>query len=196
VGTTTDYIVVIQYNGAPVGLKFTAAGVFEKVLEQQDGPQMRGQPGRPGAPFGDRNNPKQDTVAINDIPLDVIDYFQQNYPSDTLVHASITPDSTYILISKDKGMYSTAISKTGKLISRVQLIAPGPAPRPVDQSKLPSAVTSYLSSTYPGYVFNGAFVLDGPGGVQGYDVLITENSTKYDISFDSSGKFVKAITLH
>ncbi len=196
VGTTTDYIVVIQYNGAPVGLKFTAAGVFEKVLEQQDGNQMRGQPGRPGAPFGDRNNPKKDTVALADIPLAVTEYFVENYPSDTLLHASITPDSTYILISKNKGMYATAISKAGKLISRMQIMSPGPAPKAVAQDKLPSAVLTYLTTTYPGYVFNGAFVLDGPAGVQGYDVLITENSTNYDVRFNSSGSFVKAITLH
>lgn len=197
VGTTTDYIVLIQYNGAPVGLKFTAAGVFEKVLEQQDGHQMRGEPWRPGAPFGDRNGPMKDTIALSAIPTVVIDYFEKNYPSDTLIHASITADSTYILISKNNGMYATDITKAGKLVTRKELLPPGgPAPKSLTAAELPSAITTYLTTTYPGYVFNNAFAFDGPGGNKGYEVFITENSTNYDVQFDSSGKFVKAITLH
>jgi len=197
VGTTTDYIVVIQYNGEPVGLKFTAAGVFEKVLEQQDAHQMRGQPWRPGAPFGDRNGPLKDTIAISVIPTEVINYFEKNYPSDTLMHASITPDSTYILISKNNGMYATDITQDGKLVSRKELLPPGSAaPKAITAANLPSAITTYLTTTYPGYVFNSAFVLDGPAGIKGYDVFITDNSTNYDVQFNSSGNFVKAITLH
>jgi hypothetical protein len=196
VGTTTDYIVVIQYDGAPVGLKFTTAGIFEKVLEQQDGNQMRGQPWQPGEPFGDRKAPVMDTIALSAIPSAVLSYFESAYPDDTLLHASIAPDTTYILISKDKGMYATDISKTGKLISRMEILAPGPAPMPIPQDKLPSAISTYLTSTYPGYVFNGAFILNGKGVITGYDVLITENSTNYDVQFDSSGNFVKSITLH
>lgn len=196
VGTTTDYIVLIQYNGAPVGLKFTAAGAFEKVLEQQDGHQMRGEPWRPGRPFGDRSGPLKDTIALSAIPTEVINYFEKNYPSDTLLHAAITPDSTYILISKNNGMYATDITKAGKLVSRKELLPPGPAPKSLTSAQLPSAITTYLTTTYPGYVFNNAYALDGPGGNKGYDVFITENSTNYDVQFDSSGKFVKAITLH
>src|SRR3954468_15939355 len=41
-GTATGYIVIIQYNGNPVGLKFDAAGSFVKVLEQRLGSQLQG----------------------------------------------------------------------------------------------------------------------------------------------------------
>jgi hypothetical protein len=197
VGTTTDYIVVIRYNGAPVGLKFTAAGVFEKVLEQQDGHQMRGEPWRPGVPFGDRDGRMKDTVALTAVPSVVINAFKQSYPSDTLMHASITPDSTYILISRNKGIYATDISSTGKILSRKELLPPGgPAPWLLTQDKLPAAIVTYLTTTYPGYVFNGALVLGWSANLRGYEVFITDNNTYYDVQFDSSGKFVKAITLH
>ncbi|MGN6180077.1 MAG: PepSY-like domain-containing protein [Mucilaginibacter sp.] len=196
VGTTTDYIVVIQYNGEPVGLKFTAAGVFEKVLEQQDGHQMRGEPWRPGAPFGDRDGPMRDTISLSAIPSVVINTFKQSYPSDTLMHASITPDSTYMLISGNNGMYVTDIDKAGKVLSRKEILPPGgPAPRLLTQDKLSATIVTYLTTTYPGYVFNGAFVLGWSGSIKGYEVFITENSTNYDVQFDSSGKFVRAITL-
>ena len=196
VGTTTDYIVVIEYDGAPVGLKFTAAGIFEKILEQQDGNQMHGKPWQPGAPFGNRNGTLKDTIALSAIPSTVLSSFENAYPDDTLLHASVTPDTTYILISKDKGLYSTDISASGKVINHMEIQPPGPAPMPIAQDKLPSAILTYLTSTYPGYVFNGAFVLNNKGAIAGYDVLITENSTNYDVRFDSSGDFVTAITLH
>jgi hypothetical protein len=196
VGTTTDYIVIIQYNGVPVGLKFTAAGVFEKVLEQQDSNHMNGQPWQPGAPFGDRNGPLKDTLALSAIPSAVLTSFESAYPDDTLLHASVTPDTTYILISADKGLYATNISASGKVINRMEIQPPGPAPMPIPQDKLPAAILTYLTSTYPGYVFNGAFVLNSKGAIAGYDVLITENSTNYDVRFDGSGNFVTAITLH
>lgn len=197
VGTTTDYIVVIRYNGAPVGLKFTAAGVFEKVLEQEDGHQMRGEPWRPGAPFGDRDGRMKDTVALSAVPSVVINAFKQNYPSDTLTHASVAPDSAYILISNNNGIYATDITQAGKILSRKEILPPGgPAPWLLTQDKLPAAIVAYLTTTYPGYVFNGAFVLGWSANIKGYEVFITDNSTNYDVQFDSSGKFVKAITLH
>jgi hypothetical protein len=41
-GTAAGYIVIIQYNGSPVGLKFDAAGTFIKILEQRLGSQLTG----------------------------------------------------------------------------------------------------------------------------------------------------------
>lgn len=41
-GNTAGYIVIIQYNGNPVGLKFDASGTFVKVLEQREGHDLNG----------------------------------------------------------------------------------------------------------------------------------------------------------
>jgi hypothetical protein len=36
-GTISGYVVIIQFNGNPVGLKFDASGNFINVLEQREG---------------------------------------------------------------------------------------------------------------------------------------------------------------
>jgi hypothetical protein len=194
----TAYIVVIKYNGNFVGLKFDASGTFVSVLEQMMGQDMSNPQGcHPGGPFGDRRGgPAQDTIALSAVPSAVLTYFETNYPTDTLLHAAVTPDTTYILISKNGSLYATNITAAGKLISRIKLI-PGPLHvKPVTEASLLSAITTYLTSTYSGYVFDNAFADLQGTTVVGYDVFITENSTNYMVHFDASGNFVNAITLH
>jgi len=194
----TGYIVVIKYDNNFVGLKFTASGAFVRVLEQMLGQDMNNPQGcHPGGPFGDRGQPRRDTIALTALPSAVLSYFEKTYPSDTLLHASVTPDTTYILISANKGLYATNITAAGTLISRMQIMPPtqGP-PKPVAQSALLSAITTYLTTTYPGYVFNQAFADINGTTVVGYDVFITANSTNYVVHFDASGIFVSATTLH
>ena len=45
-GAAAGYIVIIQYNGSPVGLKFDASGNFVKILEQRLGSQLAGSCGK------------------------------------------------------------------------------------------------------------------------------------------------------
>lgn len=55
---------------------------------------------------------------------------------------------------------------------------------------LPATATAYLTTTYAGYVFNKAFSISTKAGVlQGYDVFITVNTTKYVVVFDAAGTF-------
>jgi len=195
----TAYIVIIKYNGNFVGLKFDANGNFVSVLEQMLGQDMHNPQGcHPGGPFGDRQGgPAQDTIALSAIPSAVLTYFDSTYPTDTLLHAAITPDSTYLLISKNGVLYATNISAAGKLISRMQVGPPPPFNvKSVTQASLLSAITTYLTATYPAYVFNKAFADLNGTTVIGYDVFITANSTDYMVHFDASGNFVNAITLH
>jgi hypothetical protein len=196
--TVTNYIVIIKYNNNFVGIKFTTAGVFVSVLEQMLGQDMSNPQGcHPGGPFSGRGNPGKDTVALSALPAAVLAYFDKTYPADTLLHAFVTPDSTYVLISKDKGLYATNITASGTFISRMQVMPPMPSPaKPVAQSALPSTITTYLTTTYPGYVFNQAFADMNGSTVVGYDVFVTANNTNYAVHFNASGSYVSAITLH
>ena len=194
--TINGFVVIIKFNSKPVGLKFNATGTFVKVLEQRAGADLGSHDGfHPGGPFGDRGEPGKDTIAITALPTAVSSYFSTTYPTDTLLHASITPDTSYVLISKNSGLYATVVSAAGKLIDRRQIDNhPGPQ-KAVTQTALLSSITTYLTTTYPGYVFDKAFAALKGTTVQGYVVFITSNSTKYALKFDATGAFVSAKAL-
>lgn len=194
--TVVNYIVVIKYNSALVGLKFTAAGTFVSSLEQREGRDLKGPGWHLGGPFDDRDGKHRDTVAISALPTAVSSYFSTTYPTDTLLHAAITPDNVYILISKNGVLYSTAITAAGKLVKRVQIEKHDLKHAAVTEANLLTAITTYLTTTYPGYVFDKAFSESSGGTLQGYVVFITSNSTKYAILFNASGTFVKALPIH
>ncbi len=200
-GANDGYVVLIQYNGAPVGLKFDASGTFVKVLEQVDRhdlPGGQGGPGpgfHPGGPFGYRNGKHQDTIAISALPATITAYFTANYPADTLDHAVINPDSSYVVFSHDSGIFATAFSAKLAFVSRQQLMTPPAPPTPVTAANLPAAITTYLTTTYPGYVFDKAFSFGKNGTIKNYVVLIEANSTRYAVEFDASGSFVKSVAI-
>ncbi|WP_413669012.1 PepSY-like domain-containing protein [Mucilaginibacter sp. Mucisp86] len=194
--TVVNYIVVIKYNSALVGLKFTADGTFVSALEQREGVDLKGPGWHLGGFFDDRDGKHRDTIAISALPTAVSSYFSTTYPTDTLLHASIAHDDVYILISKNGVLYSTAVTATGKLVKRIQIEKHDLKHAAVTEANLPAAITTYLTATYPGYVFDKAFS-ESPGGtLQGYVVFITSNNTKYALIFNASGTFVKALPIH
>ena len=194
--TVDGYVVVILYNKKPVALKFSATGTFETVLEQMDIHDMQsGKPWHPGGPFGNRGGGKPDTVAVSALPSAISQYFKTNYPADTLVHAVINPDSSYTVISKDDGLFATTFSSSSKFIARLQLLPPAPQ-KPVTATDLPESIATYLTATYPGYVFNNAFEILKGSTIENYVVFINANNTSYALLFDGSGTFVKSNTLH
>jgi hypothetical protein len=194
----SNYIVVIKYNNSFIGLKFTSIGTFVNVLEQKDGANMgNGGPGwHPNGPFCDRGGVQHDTIALSAIPTAVLNYFKTTYPADTLLHASITPDTTYILISKDIVLYATNISSTGSLLKRIKIEQNGGINVAIDATDLLPAITTYLTSTFPGYVLNKAFAEGDRDGVIGYHVFITVNTTNYVVDFSAQGAFLKTTVIH
>jgi len=194
--TVINYIVVIKYNNALVGLKFTAAGVFVSTLEQRGGHDLIGQGWHHGGPFDNRDGKHRDTIALTALPAAVTSYFKTTYPTDTLLHASITPDSAYALVSKNNGLFVTVIKASGTLIKRTQIDKHVGTHVAVTAANLPAAITTYLTATYPGYVFDKAFSHSESGVIKGYDVEITSNSTKYVIVFTAAGAFVKVFAVH
>lgn len=192
-GVLASYIVAIQFNGTPVGLKFATDGTFVSVLEQRIGDDLRhNRRFHEGGPFGDRNGHPRDTIALSAIPTAVSTYFTANYAADTLLHAFIAHDSTYVLISKNNGLFSTAISPAGALVKRMHIDNHRGKVASVTEAALPAPATTYLATTYAGYVFNKAFSISKSGVVQSYDVFITVNNTKYVVAFNASGTFVAA----
>jgi Protein of unknown function (DUF2874). len=61
-GTVKGYVVVIQYNGKPVGVKFDASGNFIAVLEQREGRDLEGNGWHEGGKFDDRDGKGRDQL--------------------------------------------------------------------------------------------------------------------------------------
>lgn len=191
-GTLQGYVAIITFNGNPVGIKFDASGAFVQVLEQREGRDLLGRGHRDGGCFQNRDGKQRDTLAINALPASVLSYFSANHASDTLVRASRTRDNGYIVLSKNNGLFATVFTASGSFVSRAELPAHKGRANTIEQNALPANTLSYLSATYPNYVFNKAFSITGNGVVQGYCVVIEANSTKYAVQFDAAGNFVKS----
>lgn len=196
-GVLEGYVVAINFNAKPVGLKFDASGNFVQVLEQRERPDMAGGPGwHKGGRFENRGGLRGDTLALSALPATIKTYFATNYATDTLLHAVVTHnDTTYIVISANKGLFATAFTSKLVFIKRVQL-NPRPAKHtPVDPATLPAAITTYLTTTYPGFVLDKAFAQKQNNVVSKYVVLIDASGTRYAVEFDSTGKFVKSTAV-
>lgn len=191
-GTAQGYVAVIVFNGNPVGLKFDATGAFVQVLEQREGRDLIGKGHHNGGCFQNRDGKQRDTISISALPSSITSWFANNYPTDTLVRASKTRDSGYMVLSKNNGLFATAFNSSGSFVSRTELPAHRGKANSIEQYALPANVLSYLSATYPNYVFNKAFSITLNGAVQGYCVVIEANNTKYAVQFNAAGIFVKA----
>lgn len=194
-GTVQGYVAIIQYNGNPVGLKFDASGTFVKVLEQREGHDLLGRGHHEGGCFQNRDGKQRDTIALSALPSSITTYLASNYSSDTLVRAFKTRDSGYVVLSQNNGLFATIFNASGSFVNRIDLPAHRGKENLIEQNALPVNTISYLTTTYPGYVFNKAFSITVNGAVQGYCVVIEANSTRYAVQFDAAGNFVKVKTV-
>ena len=195
-GALQGYGVIIQFNGNPIGLKFDASGTFLQILEQREGHDLLGHGWHDGGRFEDRDGRERDTIALGSLPSSVLTYFSNHYSTDTLVRASKTRSGGYIVLSKNNGLFATTFDANGTFVNRMQLPAHNGRGNSIAQSSLPANVLSYLSTTYPGYVFNKAFSITMGGVIQGYCVVIDANNTKYGIQFDAAGNFISTRVIH
>jgi hypothetical protein len=191
-----SFVVVIQFNAKPVALKFDAAGAFVKVLELREGRNMKGRGGwHAGGCFDNRDGKQRDTIAVSAIPALIKTYMATTYSADTIVHAFVNKDQSIVVISKNVNYFATAFSSANIFIKRTELPASPAKGRSIEAAALPAVSTTYLTTTYPNYVFKKAFELKTNGAIKGYLVLIDANLTKYAIHFDAKGQFVKAVTI-
>ena len=189
------YVVAITYTGSPVGLRFDANGVFVSILEQREGHDLDGKGWHEGGRFGDRDGHHRDTIALTALPSAIITYFSSNYPNDTLKHALINRDSSYLVLSVDNGVFVTEFSSAGSFLKRVQAYPHVITRTVLTQAALPAAISTYLTTTYPAYVFDAAYTVNLNEVLNGYLVFIDANTTKYLVRFDASGNFVKSIAV-
>jgi hypothetical protein len=190
-GTVKGYVVIISFNGKPVGLEFKADGTFVKVLEQREKSDINGAGWHIGGRFEKRNGLHKDTVAFSALPAAVTAYFGANYASDTLLRAFKVQGGNYLVLSKNNGLFASLFSSTGVFIARVSLSAiPGLVS--VTEAILPTAATTFLTNAFPNYVLDKSFSVSFVGVVKGYIAVIDANNTRYCVAFDANGNFVAA----
>lgn len=148
-----------------------------------------------GGRFACRDGKHRDTIAITALPGTVSSFFKTSYPTDTLLFAQLTRDTNYVLISKNNGLFATAITPNGTLIKRITIDNLKVTRTAILQSNLQANVTNYLITTYPAYVFDRAYIIKKGATILSYVVFITSNSTKYAIKFDATGAFVAFVVI-
>ena len=218
--TVDNYIVAILYNANPVAIKFDSSGAFVKVMELREGHDFepgddkgphrdkdhkddkhdkddKGNKGDHGRHLGDifGNGPHRDSIALSALPAAIKLYFVTNYATDTLEHAEKGRDSSTVVISKNNGLYATIFNSGNALIRRDKLPSPKGKEQEVALTSLPANAQTYLTETYPAYVFKKAFSVKKAGVDLGYLVLIEANLTKYAVQFGANGQFVSAVTI-
>jgi len=189
------YVVVITYNSKPVGLAFDANGTFKNVLEQREKRDLLGIGWHEGGRFDDRDGHHQDTLAISALPGVIKSYFSSHYPSDTLQHAFVNRDSSYLVVSADAGIFLNTFTQTGSFVKRVQVYPHVKMIMSVTQAGLPGSIQTYLSTTYPAYVLSNAWELNLNGTIKGYLVLINANNIRYAVIFDGSCNFAAGFVV-
>lgn len=193
-GTVKGYVVIINFNGKPVGLEFKADGTFVKVLEQREKRDVNGPGWHAGGRFEKRGGIHRDTVAFSALPSAITAYFTANYAGDVLLKAFKVQGGNYLILSKNNGLFASLFSSTGVFIARVSLSALAGLVS-VSEATLPASATTYLGTTYPGYVIDKAVSVSVAGVLQGYIAVIDANNTRYCVAFDANGKFVAVKTI-
>lgn len=193
--TTDGYIVIIRMNDKPIGLRFDSNGNFIKVCEQRERGQLRGKGWKRGGRFDGRDGEHRDTIALSSLSPLIKAYFTAAYPTDTILAAHAEREGGIVVISANRGLYATVFSATSVFVKRAQIVAHNGKEIVIAQASLPAKITTYLTTTYPAYVFHRAFALRTSAGIQSYVVVLNSNDTKYALQFDSSGTFVKSVVI-
>lgn len=200
-GVLKGFIVIINYNGKPVALSFDTAGVFKSVLEQRERGDVHGEDGHEGpgghdgGRFGDRGHDGRDTISLTALSASVKSYLKTNYPTDTLLKAFSDNNNT-VVITQNNGLYANTFTAAGVFVSRVLITHNHGVENSVAQSALPAKILAYLTATYPNYVFTAAESVTINGVLQGYEVIINANNTRYALEFDAAGAFVSVKVIH
>ena len=89
----------------------------------------------------------------------------------------------------------TVFKSDGSFIKRISLPAGPSFVEAVIKNSLPASILSYLTTTYPHYVFEKAYSVKVNNTLQGYMIAIGANNTKYVLLFDASGDFLSVRTI-
>jgi hypothetical protein len=111
------------------------------------------------------------------------------------VKAFVNRDTSYLVLSRNNGLFATEFDASGNFVKRVQLPSKEGSCSTIEQNALPATTLAYLDQAYPNYVFEKAFAIKWNGSLQGYVVVIDANNTKYAVEFDASGNVLGAKTI-
>lgn len=129
------------------------------------------------------------------LPTTIIDYLKANYAGYVIVQADAKVDAAgtilgyETLINVGTVQYELNFGPTG-IFTQLETPEGQFEGTGIAQSTLLPAITTYLTATYPGYVFREAETKLVNGVLTGYKVEIVQNNLKYHVLFDSAGKFV------
>jgi hypothetical protein len=187
-------------NGNPVAIKFTAAGVFAKVLELREGNDIKKNDGQHNdgqkglGIFGNRDGKQRDSINLASLSATIKAYYTTNFVKDTLKGAWAGKDGSIVVISKNVTYFATAFTNLGVVIANSRKDVPTPIGkgREIAQIALPAAISTYLTATYPNFVFKRAFIGEAGTVAKGYLVIIESNFTKVAVTFDATGTFSSA----
>ena len=129
------------------------------------------------------------------LPAVITDYLKANYAGYVIVQAdakvnaagAITGYET--LINVGTVQYELEFGPTG-IFTKLETPDGHAEGNGIAQSTLLPAITTYLTTTYPGYVFREAESKLVNGVLTGYKVEIVQNNLKYNVLFDAAGAFV------
>ncbi len=199
-GSHGGYVVIITFNGKPVGLLFDSSGNLLHVLEQREHGDLEGEGWHDGGRFDDRDGKHRDTIALASLPSAISSYMSASYPSDTLIRAYLNKDSSVLILSRNGGLFANLFSPTGEFVKRVTLTPPAflismPVIMNVTQDSLPASDQVYLSTIYPNYVFESAVSIMENNQLKAYMVIIDANNTKYAVWFDANDNVFATLTI-
>jgi hypothetical protein len=141
-----------------------------------------------------------DAITAVDLPAIATDYLKLTYPGYTLVNAGEKKDKAGVVTGYMANIdvagvkYHIHFDATGKFVDAKEKTGKSKGKgTPVLQADLLPAIKTYLTATYPGYVFKDAISMSKNDVIVGYGVRITTADAKsMNILFDTAGVFVKS----
>lgn len=129
------------------------------------------------------------------LPAAILTYLSTNYAGYVMVQADAKVDAAgtvlgyETLINVGTVQYELNFGPTG-IFTKLETPEGQFEGAGIALASLLPAITTYLTATYPGYIFKEAETKLVNGVLTGYQVEIVQNNLKYNVLFDATGKFV------
>lgn len=129
------------------------------------------------------------------LPAAITTYLAANHPGYAIVQADVKKKAAgavkeyEVLIAVNNVQYELKFDGAG-VFKKLETADGHKEENAIAASALPASVTSYLAANYPGYVFKEAETRASNGALVGYQVLIVQNNTEFELNFDAAGTFL------
>lgn len=143
---------------------------------------------------------KGTTITADQLPAAATTYLTTNYAGYTLIQAVQGTDrmgTTFyaVVIEQNSVRYHLHFDANGTFVACKGGHGPGmndANETTITADALPAAITTYLTTTYPGYTLVQAEqAADSAGVVIYYETAITANGKTFQLNFDPTGKLLK-----